>query len=104
MTNSRMKGKRTELELVKALRPFFPAACRNLEQCRESSGRDIDNTPGLCFQLKSGKRPNWIRAFAEADGSAGDDVPVGVTRSDRGPFFVHLALEDFLHLARWGER
>ena len=53
MTDSRRKGKRTELELVAVLRPFFPEARRNLDQCREQDGRDILGTLGLCLQLRS---------------------------------------------------
>ena len=56
MTDSRRKGKRTELELVAALRPFFPDTRRNLDQCREQDGRDVLGTPGFCFQLKNGSR------------------------------------------------
>jgi hypothetical protein len=102
--NSRMKGKRTELELVHVLQAFFPDARRYLEQCRTQSGRDIDGTPGFCFQLKAGKVPSWRKAYTEAAGSAGSDVPVGVTRENRDEFMVHLTLTDFLHLCRWGER
>ena len=101
--SQRRKGKRTELELVAALSPFFPDARRYLEQTRSSSGRDIDGTPGVCFQLKSGAAPSWPKALAEATSASGDgEIPVGVTRRDRDGFVVHLALEDFLHALRWG--
>jgi hypothetical protein len=105
MTDSRRKGKRTELQLCAILRPFFPDARRNMDQYQKSDGRDVLGTPGLCLQLKAGKAPSWRKALAEATGSAEPgEIPVGVTRQDREGFVVHIILDDFLQLRRWGEQ
>ena len=104
MPDSRRKGKDAENELARALRLIFPAARRNLDQCRESSGRDIDGTPGLCLQLKAGKAPSWRKALDEASTSAhAGEIALGITREDRGGFIVHLRLGDFLAVRQWGE-
>ena len=104
MTNSRRKGKRTELELAALLKPFFPDVRRHLDQCRTSSGRDFEGTEPFCVQLKAGKAPSWKKALDEATRDADTtELPVGVTHEDRSGWCVHMALEDWLHMVRWGE-
>jgi len=103
MIDSRRKGKRVENELCARLRTFFPKVHRNLSQYQGTDGRDFRHTDPFCIQLKAGAAPSWRKALNEATESAKTgEIPVGVTRQDRDGFFVHMSLEDFLHLYRWG--
>ena len=96
---SRTKGRALEQEVVRILKAVFPDACRNLQQWARSDGRDIDDTPGWCIQVKGGKRPPWERGYTEAAETAEDDeVALCVTRKDRGEWMAHLRLSDLVAL------
>jgi hypothetical protein len=102
---SRTKGARLEREVAQILRPFFPGVERNPRQSAYPDGRDLLHTEPLCVQVKGGKAPRWKAALSEATGAAEDsEIPVAVTREDRGDWVAHLGLEDLLKLYRWGER
>lgn len=106
------KGKEGELEAADALRPIFPDVRRRVgEESRgQGLGRDLDGTPGFCFQVKLAKRPPLEEALREAiNGARGGEVPVAATRrtgtqSKPGqpgePWLVTLRLEDFVLLMR----
>ncbi len=128
MVNSRRKGKDLENECCRVFRSCGLEAARNLDQYRESSGRDLvvrrlcgcvqfdrDGQPAsatlmcpacnhagwveapLCVQVKAGKQPRPLAAYAEAVESAREgEIPMAAIREDRGRWVAVIALEDLL--------
>ena len=98
---SRTKGKNYELEIRKALWPFWTDVRRNLKQYQETDGRDFDNTEPLCIQAKRRKRVTMgvveqglVEAYVACDDTY--RYPVVVFRSDNGRSKVLMELEHFV--------
>lgn len=103
MINSRTKGKVGELEVMAMLRQYWPDACRNLDQCRESevldSKSDALNTTGVHFQIKRVERLNIWEALRQAQSEAAHfDIPVVAFRRNRGQWYGALPLDELLAL------
>jgi hypothetical protein len=101
---SRTKGASYENEVCKALFRFFPSAERNLKQYQRSSGRDLDGTARLCFQLKRRKnitlaeiKNGYIEAAESLDEEY--DIPILGWRDDGGKSMVMLSLDDLVLIA-----
>ena len=100
---SRDKGKRYELEVVQALRPYWPDAKRNLAQFQAIDGRDFDNTEPFCIQAKRRKKIGITEiniGYAEAENSidARYDIPMTLTRSDNEETMAHLKLQHLIEV------
>ena len=101
---SRDKGARGEREAAAVLRRLglFPNAQRAYHQSRDGGdAADLEGTGALWVEVKRGKRPNIPKAWSQAaEESAGaDQVPVAMTRQDRGRWLVTVAVEDLKVLA-----
>ena len=94
----REKGARIERAACFLMREVFPDAARNLDQYQKTDGRDIGPTPGFCFQVKGGKAPSWKKALNEAAGSAEEDIPIALIKTDKEKWVVHLYAEDLLRI------
>lgn len=99
---SRRKGKRGECEAVQLLIPLFPLA-RSKRAGGETTtidrGRDILGTPGFSVQVKRMARPNVYTALDEAGQvAAADEIPLALTRRDRGPWLATLPAADLIAL------
>ena len=98
----RAKGAAFEREVAEAVRVRWPEAKRGLGQAR--SGReaaDVEGTP-YWVQCKHGARPNILAAYEQGCQDTDGRAVVVVTRRDRGPTLVTVALTDWLALH--GER
>ena len=100
---SRDKGKRYEIEVVKALKPYWPDAKRNLAQFQAVDGRDFDNTGPFCIQAKRRKKVgiNDVNTgYVEARESASADYPYAavVWRSDGGVSMIAMDLDHFVEV------
>ena len=101
---SRDKGKRYELEVVQALRPYWPDAKRNLAQFQAVDGRDFDNTSPFCIQAKRRKKIGIYdvnTGYIEASMSSSSDYayPAIVWRSDGSlTTMIAMDLEHFVEV------
>lgn len=97
---SRDKGAAGEREVIRLLRRVWPAAERNLDQVRETSGRDVTGTPGWVVQVKRlAKAPAVEAMLREAQGEVGpDESAVLVIRGDRGEWLAVTYLDEYLDL------
>ena len=96
--SQRRKGAAFERRVVFDLKEAGFEAKRNLDQYQQSDGRDITVDAPFCFQLKTGKRPNYRQALREARESCGSDYAVAITHEDYGDTVVHMDWDDFLEL------
>jgi hypothetical protein len=102
--NSRSKGKRGELELIKVLRQVWPEACRNIDQFG-SSKEDVLNVKGIHFQIKRVERFNLWAALQQAENEAKAlDLPVVAFRRNRGQWYGALPLDELIALLRLREQ
>lgn len=101
--NSRAKGIRFELELVKLFRDVMPGVeIKRGLQSRGGGGEipDVD-MPVFHVEAKSGKRPNIRAAMRQArEEAAGGMIPIAVVKDDRQPAMVTISLSDFLQFLR----
>lgn len=97
---SRTKGHSFEREIAIAIRPIFPNCRRHLEyQDGEANGIDLSNTGHYRIQCKRGRKPAPISAILEVEhDSMLGEVPVLVTRGDRGDCYVVLPFSEFKRL------
>ena len=95
--NSRMKGKRGELELARALRAFG-YDCRRGQQYSGANGdADVVGLPGIHIECKRVERLNLYDAMAQAKHDAREgETPAVAHRKDRCKWLVTLELEDFI--------
>ena len=102
--NSRAKGKRGELEIVKILAPFWPEVCRNLDQFGANK-QDALGTPGVHWQIKYVEALNIWKALNQAiTESDPKDVPVVAFRRNRTPWYAALELDELIPLLRLKEQ
>lgn len=110
MSRSRQRGTSFETSLLPALRTVWPHAERRALQGAKDKGDFLLPSGLFAIEAKNcsqPKIPEWLReAKAEANNA---DVPVGVViakrRGTTDPMeqFVHMALDDFLWLAKYAE-
>ena len=104
--SQRRKGADGEREAAEFLRAsgLFPEArrrCTGEEAQLVDNGRDLAATPGFCFQVSLGARPDVWGKIRESQAAAGpDDIGVAMLRRDRGEWTFHLSAEEFLSLLR----
>ena len=113
---SRDKGKRGEREACDVLRSLFPNVRRRAMQSRGGSeGADLDNTPGFHVEVGVGRvnpREKWEQADRDAFAGLPDEVdldarcissfprevPIALTRKDRGEWLVTMSAQDWCEL------
>jgi len=87
----RLKGIAYEREIAARFRGIFPQAARNLtETQRGGQGVDLVGVGRLRVQIKRGKSYAACARIEEV--SAGDGLPVLVTKADRRPDLVVMRL------------
>jgi hypothetical protein len=103
LTNSQVKGKTGELEVVHLLKEYgFKEAMRRPvgDETNGQQGRDIEGTPGLCVQVQrvaANPRPLWKLSQAQSC-AAQDEVPLALVRANHSDWMASLTAVDFLHL------
>lgn len=108
--SQRNKGARGELEACEALAGVWPNLQRGLTQTRGGGDcPDIDAPAGeprvpWWVEVKRGARaPHPAPAYEQARQASDGRPPLVLTRADRGPWLVTMALADAVPLLR-GER
>jgi Holliday junction resolvase len=102
--NSKMKGKRGELELAAVLREAGFEARRGQQYCGANGDADVVHSiPGVHLECKRVEKLNLRSAYEQAVSDAGADMPVVVHRMSRQPWLVTLSLADLLALIRVGD-
>lgn len=109
--NSRNKGRKAEVALAKILMPYWPEACRNLDQFGPDK-RDQLNVADLHFQCKHVEKLNIWTALDQAimEARAGD-LPIVVFKRNwdrsalpsRSKWFASLELDELLPLLKLRE-
>lgn len=99
--NSRRKGARGELDFIDThLKPFWPDACRNLDQFKGDT-RDCLNVGPYHFQIKRVERLNIWAAIAQAETEARDGrLPVVAFRRNATPWYCVMAASVAVPLLR----
>lgn len=102
---SRTKGHSFEREIAARLRVVFPEARRQLEyHARDARGIDIQETGRYRIQCKRGKKYAPITAIEEIEHDPLFDVPVLVTKGDRGEVMAALPFGELLRLIASAEK
>jgi hypothetical protein len=103
--NSRRKGIRGENEFIQQhLRPYWPDACRNLDQFGPDK-RDCLNVAGCHFQVKRTEAFRVWDAIEQAESeAAATDLPVVAFRRNRSKWYCVLEAEELVALLRWREQ
>lgn len=106
MTNSRAKGKRGELELVKALKALGLQAERTVQHEGRGSSGDVRVFGSLLHVENKRRRRLTVQAFMDqalAD-SAPHTVPLVVMRQDGGQHLAMFQLNDLWRLVEQASR
>jgi len=96
------KGKAGEREAAAVLREVLGAPAARGQQYRGGSGSpDVVGCPGLHLEVKRVERLNLEAAIAQAarDASSGGNVPVVLSRRNRGEWLATVRLVDLPRLA-----
>lgn len=99
--NSRMKGKRGELELARALRDFG-YDCRRGQQYSGANGdADVVGLPGIHIECKRVERLNLTEAMSQAKrGAHPGEFPAVFHRRNDEPWLVTMPLESWMEIYR----
>ena len=99
--NSRMKGKRGELELARALRDFG-YDCRRGQQYSGANGdADVVGLPGIHIECKRVERLNLTDAVHQAlRDKRGGELPAVFHRRNDEPWLVTMPLESWIEIYR----
>jgi hypothetical protein len=93
----RNKGKRGELEAVRALRPVFPNAARKVvNHAGAENGVDLIGTGALRVQVKNHQKYTPVTTLDSVTDTSG--IPVVMTRAFRREWRVVMRLDDFLRI------
>lgn len=101
--NSRVKGKRGELELAKALQALFGTTMRRGQQHSGLEGQDVVGLDGIHIECKRVESLQLYPAVAQSvrDAATGDGgVPAVFHRKNGAPWLVTIRLEDIKLLAK----
>jgi Holliday junction resolvase len=95
--NSKAKGKRGEIEIVRMLREYGYDCRRGQQYCGANGDADVVGLPGLHLEIKRVEKLNVENALrqAEADAKAGE-IPVVMHRANREEWKVTMRLDDFM--------
>lgn len=97
--NSKAKGKRGEIEIVRMLREYGYDCRRGQQYCGANGDADVVGLPGLHLEIKRVEKLNVENALrqAEADAKAGE-IPALMHRANREEWKVTLRLKDFMEI------
>ena len=99
--NSRMKGKRGELELARALRALGYDCRRGQQYSGKNGDADVVGLPGIHIECKRVERLNLEDAMAQSMRDAREgEIPVVMHRKTRSPWLVTMTLEDWVEIYR----
>lgn len=103
--NSRRKGKAGEQEFINThLRPYWPAACRNIDQFGADK-RDCLNVAGVHWQIKRTEAARVWEWVAQAEGEASPtDLPVVAFRRNRSKWYCVVEADELVALLRLREQ
>lgn len=95
--NSKAKGKRGEIEIVRMLREYGYDCRRGQQYCGANGDADVVGLPGLHLEIKRVEKLNVENAMrqAEADAKKGE-IPVVMHRANREEWKVTMRLDDFM--------
>lgn len=97
--NSREKGKRGERELAQVLREHGFDAHRGQQYKGGADSPDVTGLPGIHIECKRVERLDLMSAYEQSfRDAAGGEIPIVAHKRNREPWFVTLALEDFLKI------
>ena len=100
--NSKQKGKRGELEIVRVLKNYGYDARRTAQYCGNTGdAADVVGLPGIHIEVKRVERLNLSEAMDQAirDAKAGL-MPAVFHRRSNEPWMVSMLLEDWINLYR----
>lgn len=99
--NSRDKGKRGELELVRKLREYGYDCRRSQQYCGANGDADVIGLPGIHIECKRVERLNIDDAMGQAirDRREGE-YPAVFHRKNNHEWLVTMRLEDWIEMYR----
>ena len=100
--NSKQKGKRGELEIVRALKNYGYDARRTAQYCGNTGdAADVVGLPGIHIEVKRVERLNLSETMTQAirDARSGE-APAVFHRRSNAPWWVTMRLEDWINLYR----
>lgn len=100
--NSKQKGKRGELEIVRALKNYGYDARRTAQYCGNTGdAADVVGLPGIHIEVKRVERLNLSETMTQAirDARSGE-APAVFHRRSNAPWMVTMRLEDWINLYR----
>ena len=99
--NSRMKGKRGELELARALRALGYDCRRGVQYSGANGDADVVGLPGIHIECKRVERLNLTEAMKQARRDAlPGEFPVVFHRRNDEPWMVTMPLESWIEIYR----
>ena len=99
--NSRMKGKRGELELARALRARGYDCRRGQQYSGKNGDADVVGLPGIHIECKRVERLNLTEAMKQARRDAlPGEFPVVFHRRNDEPWMVTMPLESWIEIYR----
>lgn len=99
--NSRMKGKRGELELARALRTLGYDCRRGQQYSGKNGDADVVGLPGIHIECKRVERLNLTEAMKQAKRDAlPGEFPVVFHRRNDEPWLVTMPLGDWIEIYR----
>lgn len=102
--NSRVKGKRGELEIAKILREHGFNARRGQQFSGLNGDADVVGVDGLHLEVKRVEALNIDKAMEQSIRDARDgEIPTVFHRKNGKPWLVTLGLENFLQIYKKGQ-
>ena len=105
MTNSKVKGKRGEIEVAHILQENgFPNARRGCQYKGGEDSPDVVGVDGIHFEVKRRERTDLYPWMQQATIDAGKNIPVVVHRRNGEEWLAICPFDKFLELVRgWQE-
>lgn len=98
--NSRAKGKRGELELVKVLKGYGYDAHRGVQYHGGPGSPDVVGLPGIHIEVKRVEKLNIYDAIAQAKRDAGILLRAVFHKKNDHEWLVTMPLDDFMVIYR----
>lgn len=102
MTNSKIKGKKGELEIAHYLQDQGYDSHRGQQYCGSNGDADVIGVPGLHIEVKRTEKCHPYVYLDQAKKDArNDETPIVVHRQSRKPWIVIMDMDDFFRV--WKE-
>lgn len=99
MINSKNKGKRGELEIVRKLKEYgYLNAQRSVQYCGVNGDADVIGLPGIHAEIKRVERLNIQDAMSQAIADCKEDMPTVMHRKNNCEWLVTMRLSDWIEL------